>query len=158
MKKLLYLLVMALPLAFVSTSCNDDDDLPNVELNVSFSGGQFVEGTLFVVQGDTISIDSITITNLEKNKAAAITSATYYWDAVCLGTSIVHPFKFQIVTSESTPIGEHLLQIETPILAVDKSAAIGVVNYNVQVVADSLDIPGTPDNDPIVTVPSLTVK
>ncbi len=158
MKKLFILLAIALPLAFAVTSCDDDDDLPNVELNLTFSGGQFVDGSLFVVQGDTLSIDSVTVSNLEKNKAAAITSATYYWDGVCLGTSVVHPYAFKIATSDSTPLGEHLLQVETPILAVDKSAAIGVVNYSVFVVADSLDIPSQPSSNPVVSAPNLIVK
>lgn len=158
MKKLLYACLMALPLAFVATSCDDDENLPNVELNVAVSGGKFIDGTLFVVQGDTISIDSVTVTNLDKGKAAMLVSATYYWDAFCLGTAIVQPFKFQIVTNDSTPVGQHLLQIETPILADDKSAAIGLLNYSVQVVADSLDVPQKTPSNPIVTAPTLTIQ
>jgi hypothetical protein len=157
MKKLFYLFAMALPLAFCASSCDDDDDLPDVEISVAFSGCQNVDGTLFVVQGDTLSIDSVTVTNLEKGKAAVLTSATYYWDAVCLGTAIVQPYSFKIATSTLTAVGEHLLQIETPILAVDKSAAVGIVSYNVQVVADSLDIPGDSVSDPIVQAPNLVV-
>ncbi len=158
MKKLLYLIAMALPLAFVATSCDDDEDLPNVEMNVAFSGAKFIDGSLFVVQGDTLTIDSVTVTNLEKGKAAMLTSATYYWDAVRLGTAIVQPYKFQIVTNDSTPVGQHLLQIETPILADDKSAAIGVLNYPVLVVADTTDIPSKTPTNPVVTAPNLTIK
>jgi hypothetical protein len=76
---------------------------------------------------------------------------------VCLGTAIVQPYSFKIATSTLTAVGEHLLQIETPILAVDKSAAVGIVSYNVQVVADSLDIPGDSVSDPIVQAPNLVV-
>jgi hypothetical protein len=85
-------------------------------------------------------------------------SATYYWDAFRLGTAVVQPYKFQIVTNDSTPVGQHLLQIETPILADDKSAAIGVVSYAVEVVADSTEIPQLPINNPIVTVPNLSIR
>jgi hypothetical protein len=158
MKKLFYLIAMALPLVFFATSCDDDDDLPNVEMSVAFSNCKIVDDVVFVVQGDTLTIDSVTVTNLEKGKAAAITSATYYWDAVRLGTAVVSPFRFQIATSESTPLGEHLLQIETPVLAVDKAAAVGMMNYTVMVVADSLALPGDTINDPIVQAPNLTVK
>jgi hypothetical protein len=158
MKKLLFACLLALPLAFVAPSCDDDENLPDVELNVSFSGAKFIDGALFVVQGDTITIDSVTVTNLEKGKAAALMSATYYWDAFRLGTAVVQPYKFQIVTNDSTPVGQHLLQIETPILADDKSAAIGVVSYAVEVVADSTEIPQLPVNNPIVTVPNLSIR
>ena len=60
MKKLLFIL-MALPLlAATMVSCSDDDkDVPEVNIGITYSGATDVDGTLYTVQGDTISIDSV---------------------------------------------------------------------------------------------------
>ena len=57
MKKVFYLLLF-LPLFMVS--CDDnDDDFPKVKMSVEISGAKVVDRTIYVVQGDTLSIDSI---------------------------------------------------------------------------------------------------
>ena len=47
MKRLFYLFVCALPLFFVA-SCDDEKDLPNVDFAIQISGGQFVDGEIYV--------------------------------------------------------------------------------------------------------------
>lgn len=153
MKKFLSLLLIAIPLSFAVTSCNDDNDLPNVDMSIAISGGQRVDNVIYVVQGDTLQIDSIGVTNNEPGKAAAITAATYYWDYQRLGTSLLPPYGFAVVTTAptantpGTPLGKHLLEITCPLLAVDKEVATCVLAYTVQVVASPDDIPdGTVQN------------
>ena len=69
MKKILFL-VLVLPLLVVS--CNDDEnDLPNIDFEVSITGGINIDGVLYVIKGDTLSIDSVDVIYLD-NKGAAI--------------------------------------------------------------------------------------
>lgn len=147
MKKLFSLLLLALPLTFLATSCSDDDDLPNVDITVKMSNCKKLDNTIYVVRGQTLDIDGITVKNLDGDKPALITQATYYWDYYVLGTSVIAPYGFQIATVapteevEGTPLGKHLLVIEMPVLAEDKSVATGIVDFVVQVVESEDQIP-----------------
>lgn len=149
MKKILNLAILLLALPLCLVSCNNDDDLPNVEYNVTFTGGVMDESTntIYIVAGETLSIDAITVTNNEAYKSALITGAEYYWDYAPVGRNLVAPFGFTLEITPDTPLGEHLLSIRTSVVAVDKAPAIGIVTYNVVVVADSADLPADlPDN------------
>lgn len=134
-------LVAALFMMLPLTACHDDDDLPQVDFNLTISGATYSDGTIYVVQGETLEIESISVTNLEQGKAAAITAATYYWDGYCLGTTIMPPFGFEILTNEETPVGRHSLEITSPLIAEGKSIATSVLVYSVQVVASEDDLP-----------------
>ena len=59
MKKIFSLLAMALSLAFVTTSC-DDNDLPDVDINIAVSNAEIVDHQMYVVRGDTLKIESST--------------------------------------------------------------------------------------------------
>lgn len=139
MKKILMLLMAVLPLALAS--CSDKNDLPDVDFEVQISGGVYSDGSLYVVQGQTLTIDAINVTNREAGKAAAITSAAYYWDGYYLGTNLMPPYGFEIETTAETPLGRHLLEITAPLIAVDKEVATSVLVYDVYVVADATDLP-----------------
>ena len=77
MKKFIYLLVMLVP-ALALVSCHDDDnDIPNVDFNLSFENAVEVDGSLYVVQGETMKITGIDVQNNEADKGALITAATY---------------------------------------------------------------------------------
>ncbi|MBO4977660.1 MAG: hypothetical protein J6C67_02960 [Muribaculaceae bacterium] len=137
---LLAAMLMLLPL----TACHDDDDdLPRVDFDLAISGATYADGVIYVVQGDTLEIESITVVNLEQGKNAAITAATYYWDGYCLGSTVQPPYGFEIITDEQTPVGRHSLEITSPLLAEGKALATAVLVYPVQVVADEADLPGT---------------
>lgn len=143
MKKihLLLMSVVAFAMSLGLTSCNDDNDLPNVDMSITISGAKAVDGTIYVVQGDTLTIDAITVKNLDSNKNAAITAATYYWDYYRLGTAMIPPYGFNIATTSETSLGKHLLEIESPVYAVDKAPAVGIQVYDVVVVSSEDEIP-----------------
>lgn len=145
MKNLFLLLAMALPTVFF-TSCDDDNDVPNVDVTVQMEGVTRVDNTLYVVQGEPLKIASITLTDNTK-KGAVIGSATYFWDYYRVGGTIVAPYGMTIDT-EGVPVGNHLLQISMSIYAVDYSPSVGVVEYQVKVVADESDIPSSGDVEP----------
>lgn len=133
--------MLLLPLGL--TSCHDDDDdLPNVDFDVTFEDAVTDDnGVVYVVQGESFSVESIKVINREPGKSALITSATYFWDAFPLGTSATAPFGFEIETSSTTPLGDHSLQISCPVFAVDKEAATALVSFTVRVVASEDDLP-----------------
>lgn len=140
MKKIIYLLMLAvLPIAL--TACHDDDDLPQVDFTLTIEGGAYSNGTLYVVQGENLTISGITVTNVESGKGAMISSASYYWDGYYLGAAIQPPYGFEIETTDLTPLGGHTLEIVSPLYAVDKSLATAVLVYTVEVVESAADFP-----------------
>lgn len=154
MKKLYYLLLLALPLISV-TACDDDDDLPDVSLTATIDGATRVDRTLYVVSGDTLAIESINLIDNTK-KGAVIGSASYFWDYYRLGSTIVAPYGMDIDT-EGAATGNHLLQINVSIYAVDYSPCIGYMEYPVKIVASENDIPTDGDIEQSPTI-ALTIK
>lgn len=154
MKKLFYLLLLALPVIGMN-SCDDDDDVPNVSLSATIDGATRVDNTLYVVSGDTIDIESINLIDNTK-KGAVIGSASYFWDYYRLGGTIVAPYGMDIDT-KGVPAGNHLLQIRVSIYAVDYSPCVGYMEYPVKIVASENDIPTEGDIEPSPTV-ALVIK
>lgn len=141
MKKYLYLLLLLPAMGLAFTSCDDDNDLPDVDFDVTISGGLKFDDGLYVVQGDELVIESIAVTNNDSSKDAAIGTPSFYWDGYLLGISPEPPYSFAIATDENTPVGRHVLEITCPVYAVDKSIATALLGYNVTVVASSDDMP-----------------
>ncbi|WP_303744271.1 hypothetical protein, partial [uncultured Muribaculum sp.] len=73
MKKLFYLL-FALPLLLIS--CDDDNKLPDIQMNVEISGATKSDGVLYIVQGETLTIDKITVSSTSATKGIALGGAT----------------------------------------------------------------------------------
>ncbi|MDE7155211.1 MAG: hypothetical protein K2N79_02875 [Muribaculaceae bacterium] len=138
MKKFFYLL-LALPLAIFATSCNDDDkDVPDVGLEASFNAAQY-DGGLYVVQGDTLTIERLDLVN-HTNKNGGLGSASYYIDNFRVGTTILQPYTFSIVT-EGLPIGVHTLGITAQVLVVDYPINLAAMEFPLNIVASADDIP-----------------
>ena len=136
MKKLFYLLI-ALPLFMVS--CSDDNDLPNVSITANFEGGTQVNGSYYVVQGDTLFVEGMTLENYGKENAT-IGGVRYFLDHLTLGSSIVAPYGITIIT-DNLPVGNHLLQAEMPIYAVGYSICTGYIAKKITIVSEASDIP-----------------
>lgn len=145
MKKIFYLILLLIP-SLALTSCHDDDDIPNVDFNIALDeNATEVNGDIYVLEGQNFSITGISVTNLDSNKGALITSASYYWNGYYLATNIQPNYGYTF-NLENTPVGKYRLEIECPVYAADKSPATAVVFINVYIVASADDIPaGTPD-------------
>lgn len=140
MKKIVYLLAALIP-ALSFTSCDDNDDVPDVDFNVTFSKAQFADDQVYVVQGDTIDIQSVEAINNEQGKGVTIPYVNYYFDGIFVGQNPIAPYGFDIVVPDNVIIGKHTLQISCPVFAVDKAPGYAVVTYTVNVVQSDDDIP-----------------
>ncbi|MDE6157464.1 MAG: hypothetical protein K2F78_04880 [Muribaculaceae bacterium] len=140
MKKIISLMLLTLPLLGL-VACHDENDLPDVDFNFTIENATRADGYLYIVQGETMEISSIEIVNKDSGKPAIITAANFYWDYYYIGSAIEPPYAFSIETSEDTPLGDHVLQVESPLYAEGKTAATSVVTFRVRVVADASDIP-----------------
>lgn len=136
--KRLYYLLLALPLALFA-SCDDDNDLPEVTFDVTMSGGVESNGEIYVVQGETLTVDEVKVTS-DTNKAATLGATTYYWSGLPVGTTIVVPFSWEFNTADLEP-GKYALQIQTNVYQTDKSPAVAMLSYVVNVVASAEDLP-----------------
>ncbi|MCM1517915.1 MAG: hypothetical protein NC117_04665 [Pseudoflavonifractor sp.] len=152
MKKLVLLLLV---LPFILTACDDDDKIPDVNFDVTMSGGVSIDGTVYVVQGDILSVDGITVIAGDNvTKGVSLGGATYYWDYEFAGATVQAPFGCSFDT-ESARIGNHLLQIECPVLAVGFAPATALVSYFVTVVESEDDIPAGAEDAHGVVKPEM---
>lgn len=137
MKKLLYLLLL-LPLGFLA-SCDSDNDLPDVDITVTFDNVVEGEDAIYVVKGDTLKIQSVTCKGND-NKQAMVNEVTYVLDGFPLGTSIIAPYGAEIAT-DNFSAGKFLLGMRMNVLQVDKSLAFGVISFGFKVVDNAADLP-----------------
>ena len=80
MNKIFYYLLLMLPLGMLATSCDDDDNnVPNVSIQATISGGVFDNDEIYVVKGETLTIDGLKLVN-NTNKEGTLGAVTYYWD------------------------------------------------------------------------------
>jgi hypothetical protein len=146
-----FVILMTIGLTMAFNACNDDDDLPDVTIDVQFTGAIHHNDTLYVALGDTIDFTSITVTNLEKGKKAVLGGATYFWDYYRIGATNLEPFAYSLYINPLTTIGTHSLEIICPVYAEDKSAADAYIYYNVLVVESQDDLPDTGKTEVVVS-------
>lgn len=147
MKKIFYFL-MALPLIFGLNSCSDDDKLPDVDLDVTFSNCVIKDNVIYVVQGETLQIDAITPVN-HTDKKCVLGAANYFWDYELVGTNVVEPYSAQFPT-QYVQVGPHRLSFTIGVYVVDYPVCFGAGEYAVQVVASADDLPTDGAENPTI--------
>lgn len=130
-------LLMAVPMLLSSCSNNDT---PQVSITVDLAGCAVKDGNLYVVQGDILTVKSLTAVPEPGTPEAAICNAYYYWDFRCIGATRIAPFGIHI-DSAFANIGEHLFEIKCTVAQVDKALGTGYIGYKVFVVKSKEDIP-----------------
>ena len=138
MKRIFYLLLL-LPLALVS--CKDDDDMPNVDFKVEISGGKYINGAIYVIKGDTLSIVNIEI--MSHDKKVAMGEVSYFWDGQFLFTNPFPPYKIKIPTDKMV-LSEHRLHFNCPVYVEDYPILTAYFDYKVMLVEHSDSIPNQP--------------
>lgn len=144
MKKFLYLL-LTIPALGLLSACDNDDNVPQVSIQVDYEGAVEVGGTLYVVQDEPFSITAVTVTPDQGTGNALIGPISYAWNYVYAGTSEFAPYGMTFDTSVMNP-GNHILQITGTIAQVNKPLVTLNLAYRVKVVASVEDIPGYSDN------------
>ncbi len=138
MKKLIYLLLV-LPL--IMASCKDDED-PNVDFKVEISGGKNVDGTIYVLKGDTLTINDIFVeSNDDRN--VAMGAVSFFWDGQFLYTKQLPPYRIQIFT-EKMILPNHILEFNCPLYVEDSPILTAYFRYPVKLVGSIDSIPNTP--------------
>lgn len=143
MKKTVFLSVLLAAVAFIFTSCSDSDPLPNVSLTVDIDGGTVdtTHGIVYVLQGDTLNVLSVSATNLDTKEPATITGVDYFLNYSWVGNTTIRPFSMPAIINENTRPGDYVLNVSAGIAVVDKEFATVVAGYQIKVVSDVNDIP-----------------
>ena len=140
MKKLLLLLFL-LPLGFLGSCSDDDDNVPDCDITVVFDNVAEVDGQLYVTQDTDFGVQSITATSTN-GKKAIVANVVYAIDYLPLGGTIVEPYTATFDTQNLAVGTGHVLGIGFQILQVDKSIFNSRLSYKFNVVPTVEDIPG----------------
>lgn len=140
MKKLLHLLFL-LPIVLLA-SCSNDDDLAKVDLTLTLSGVTQTEanGAFYVVSGDNITIEGVSVKPVGGTKEAAIANVMYYFGGVPLIGNPANPFLGTFSTEGLVP-GTYSLSLTADVFQVDKSITQVATNYTVVIVDSVEDLP-----------------
>lgn len=150
MKRFLYFLLVAAPLLGITSACSSEDDLPDADITVSYSGATDVDDVFYVVKGTQFSIDEISVKSLDASKKATIGATAYYWNYQYVGTTITEPFGMAFDTA-SMPVGDYMLQINSTVCQVDKSVGIAYMTFPIKIVATADDVPADVTDSGAVT-------
>ncbi|MCM1491318.1 MAG: hypothetical protein NC095_10920 [Muribaculum sp.] len=151
MKKLLYLLLV-LPFAMIMASCNDDDDLPNVTVTMDFGNAAAQDGTLYVVQTDTLMLNNIVTKAIDSNQSAVLANVRYYWNYVPAPYLTWSPLPMEIPIAQMplTESGNNLLQMDATLLETDKSIGYTNIAVPIKVVPTIDEMPAAPGDVQLV--------
>ncbi len=124
MKKLLYLLLV-LPFAMMITSCSNDNDLPNVDVTISFDNAAVKDGTVYVVTDPIPQITGITTKAVGSDKATALVNIDYLWNYIPAPGLTFGSYPLDINVAEWPLVnkGTNRLNLNGKLLEVDKSIA-----------------------------------
>lgn len=143
MKKLFYTL-MVLPLLASFSSCSDsDNDLPEVDMQVTISGGVQNEedNKIYVEQGTPLVVESVTAVP-RNGKKTTLGLTTYYINGLPQYQTVTVPFSCTLST-DVLPVGEYSFQIKSAVYQIDKTAAFVLMSYDLVVEEPAQDTPAT---------------
>lgn len=138
----LHLLLWALAMPFLFSSCSDEDDLPVAYFNFEERGGTQHGGALYIQNGDSICIDRISVVADKSIPTAMITACNYYWDGFFVGPAFAPDFARKFYVYNQRP-GNHVLSVKMLVAAEGYSLATYVTNFPVIVTEDQSET--TPD-------------
>lgn len=143
MKKLIYLLFL-LPLCLVA-ACSDDNDLPDVDINVTLGNVAVYDNMLYGVMDSIPSVESVTaVSNTDKNAGLADVSYFVVSQQQPIphldGYSNVAPFTCRFLPGTFSE-GVNSLEMTMLVLQVDKSIATGHLQFFITIVPTVDDLP-----------------
>ena len=142
MKKLLYLLLV-LPFAMMVSSCSNDNDLPNVDITMSFDKAAVKDGAVYVIQDAVFSITGITTKAVDSNQQSAIANVRYFWNGLPAPGLTWSSFPMEIDMAQMPQVekGANILGLRATLLETDKSMAFTAFNVPIVAVESEEDLP-----------------
>ena len=142
MKKLLYLLLV-IPFAMMFSSCSNDDDLPNVDITMSFDNAAVKDGAVYVIQDSVFSITGITTKAVNSNQQSAIANVRYFWNGIPAPglTWSDLPAEIDMAQMPQPENGENILGLRATLLETDKSIAFTALNVPIIAVENEESLP-----------------
>ena len=139
MKKI-FNLFLALPLLFAA-SCSDDNDIPQVSINLETSGYWKVDNDsrLYLVEGETLYVDGLYVKSLE-GKEALISQATYYLNGFGYADPLLAPYKIKI-PSEVLREGNNILMAAMTLAVVDYPVSVAEARWDIVLVSSEEELP-----------------
>lgn len=150
--KILRLLPLMMALVIPSlalTSCDDDDDsdMPDVTISLSYGEGAVaVDHQVYVVKGNDLTVTGVYVRANRPGKTATLGPVTYSFNGVVVGYNPVAPFGITLPTASLEP-GQYVLTLSMTVAEVHCELAQGMASVPVNVVDSESDIPSNPDND-----------
>ena len=123
----------------VLSSCSNKEDLPDVEVTVNIKDAVKKDNVLYVVQGEPLIVEGLTVKPITGG-AAALGPTAYYIDDFWIGTTDIIPFGAEIETA-NLELGNHVLCIRPTVLQEGKTLAYGLIYYNMEIVKSKEDLP-----------------
>ncbi len=142
MKKLLYLLLV-IPFAMMVTSCSNDNDLPNVDISMSFDNAVVKDGTVYVVQDSVFSITGLSTKAVDSNQQSAIVNVRYFWNGYPAPELTWSPLPMEIDMAKmpQPESGNNILGIDATLLETDKSISYCTLAIPIKAVDNVEDLP-----------------
>lgn len=142
MKKLIYLLLV-LPFALAFSSCSNDDNLPDVNVTLTFDNAVASDGAIYVVKDATLKLNSIVTTPIDNSKPATLANARFFWNYQPAISMTFSEFPIDIPMADMPLVdkGANLLGINATLLQVDKSIAYTSFNIPIVTVDSESDLP-----------------
>ena len=150
MKRIIYFLC-AIAIATL-TSCSDDNDLAQVDVNIEISGITVVDNVLYTIEGENVTLENTTVNSLTA-QPAIIQRVAYSLDYTLLLPEFGKPFTASFST-EGLRIGKHLLGMEGVILQVDKTLTPIRTQLPLIIVEKKEDLP---ENAPEIGTYTITI-
>lgn len=142
MKKILYLL-LALPFVGL-TACNNDEELPNVTLQIETEGATEVDNVYYVIQGDVFEITSLTAVPVRQGAKASVANVFYTLDGRPYGASPIAPFGQKFDTTNLVT-GTHKIGATMNVFEEGCTPAEAWMGFELVVVSNEDEIPFNPD-------------
>lgn len=142
MKKLLYLLLV-IPFALMVSSCSNDNDLPNVDITMSFDNAVVKDGTVYVVQDSVFSITGLTTKAVDSNQQSAIVNVRYFWNGYPAPglTWSNFPMAINMAEMPQPESGNNILGLDATLLETDKSMSYCTLRIPIKAVDKVENLP-----------------
>ncbi|MDE5870523.1 MAG: hypothetical protein K2H22_01050 [Muribaculaceae bacterium] len=142
MKKLLYLLLV-IPFAMMVSSCSNDNDLPNVDITMTFDNAAVKDGAVYVLQDSVFSITGITTKAVDSKQQSAIANIYYFWNGIPAPSLTWSglPMEIDMAKMPQPEDGENILGLRATLLETDKSMAYTALSVPIIAVENEEALP-----------------